>query len=187
MREWRLSAEVPLPKVTQLLSAGVWLQATLCLARQTLSVWRQSVTGASEGTVTVPVPWPPALGGGSVLGGRCAAPLARFETVPLPAPSFRRSREVFACSPAEVSDGENAVGAGEQMRGQGSGLCPPSGPRLLKIKPLLPESSGLSHNVLPQVFPGADGRDMPRVHVLPLVPVPQGATVQIRHRNMGPS
>lgn len=59
-----------------------------------------------------------------MLSGRRAASLALFEQVPLPAPSFRRSREVFACTPAQVSNEEIAVVAREQMRGQGSGLCP---------------------------------------------------------------
>lgn len=32
MKKWRLRDEVPLPKVTQLVSARVWLQAMLCPA-----------------------------------------------------------------------------------------------------------------------------------------------------------
>lgn len=100
--------------------------------------------------MTVPVPWPPALGGVSVLRGRRAASLALFEKVPLPAPSFRRSREVFACSPAQVNDGEDAVVAGEQMRGQGSGLCPPRRPQAPEDQATPADHSGLSHNILPR-------------------------------------
>lgn len=83
-----------------------------------------------------------------MLSGRHAASLALLEQVPLPAPSFQRSREVFVCTPAPVSDGENAVVAGDQMRGRPVGFAHCGAPRLLKIKPLLPDSSGLSPNIL---------------------------------------
>lgn len=51
-----------------------------------------------------------------MLCGCLLTSLALVEKAPLPAPSFKKSRKIFMCTPAQVSSGENSVVAGDQVK-----------------------------------------------------------------------